>query len=76
MKAEYDLSRMKAVPNPFAASAKTAVTIRLSHRVIDYFKKMAAERALPYQSLVNMYLEDCVATGRSLQPTWPKKKSA
>jgi len=35
--------------------------MRLSEDVISYFKDMAEESGVPYQSLINLYLRDCVA---------------
>lgn len=54
MKAEYDLSKMKSRKNPYAAKLKKSVTMRLSEDVIGYFKKMADETGVPYQSLINL----------------------
>ncbi len=31
---------------------------------IAYFKDMAEETGIPYQSLINLYLKECAATGR------------
>jgi hypothetical protein len=32
--------------------------------VIEYFKDMAEDTGIPHQSLINLYLRDCVVTGR------------
>jgi len=66
MKAEYDLSKMKSRKNPYAAKLKKPVTMRLSEDVIVYFKQMAAEKGVPYQSLINLYLRDCVSSHRKI----------
>ena len=73
MRAEYDLSKMKARKNPYASKLKKSVTMRLSEDVISYFKSMAAESGIPYQSLINLYLRDCVANHRHMQIAWPPK---
>lgn len=73
MKAEYDLSKMKSRKNPYASKLKKSVTIRLSEDVIGYFKAMADEAGVPYQSLINLYLRDCVAKHRKLDLTWVSK---
>jgi predicted DNA binding CopG/RHH family protein len=73
MKDEYDLSTMKARKNPYASKLKKPVTMRLSEDVIGYFKAMADEAGLPYQSLINMYLRDCVAQHRKLDMSWHSK---
>ncbi|MFZ4623469.1 MAG: BrnA antitoxin family protein [Rhodoferax sp.] len=71
MKPEYDLSVLKSRPNPYAAKLKKPVTIRLSEDVLGYFKGMAAEAGVPYQSLINLYLRDCVMQHRKIQMAWP-----
>ncbi len=70
MKTEYDLSKMKSRKNPYAAKLKKPVTMRLSEDVIGYFKKMAEEKGVPYQSLINLYLRDCVVSHRKIDITW------
>lgn len=62
---------MKARKNPYASKLKKPVTMRLSEDVIGYFKAMADEVGVPYQSLINMYLRDCVAHHRKLDISWP-----
>jgi uncharacterized protein (DUF4415 family) len=71
MKAEYDFSAMKSRKNPYASRLKQPVTLRLSEDVVAYFKAMAAESGVPYQSLINLYLRDCLAQGRRVQIKWP-----
>ena len=39
--------------------------------VVEYFKGMASEAGVPYQSLVNLYLRDCLANNRKVQIKWP-----
>jgi len=70
MKDEYDLSTMKSRPNPYAKKLKKQVTIRLEEEVVDYFKEMAEQASIPYQSLINLYLRDCVTSRRKLNMTW------
>ena len=72
MKAEYDLSKMKSRKNPYASKLKKPITMRLSEDVIGYFKKMADESGVPYQSLINLYLRDCVAQHRKIDIVWQK----
>ena len=73
MKAEYDLSKMNARKNPYATKLKKPVTMRLSEEVVLYFKDMAIEAGVPYQSLINLYLRDCVAQHRKVKIAWPGK---
>lgn len=70
MKAEFDLSKMKSRKNPYASKLKKPVTIRLSDDVISYFKEMAEESGVPYQSLINLYLRDCVSQHRKIDILW------
>ena len=64
MRKEYDLSKLKSRRNPYAKHLKQQVTIRLGVDVITYFKELAEETGIPYQNLINLYLRDCVASGR------------
>jgi uncharacterized protein (DUF4415 family) len=66
MKKEYDFSKMKSRKNPYASKLKKPVTIRLSEDVIDYFKGMAEDSGVPYQSLINLYLRDCANQHRKV----------
>jgi uncharacterized protein (DUF4415 family) len=70
MKGEYDFSKMKSRKNPYASKLKKPVTIRLSEDVIDYFKEMAEESGVPYQSLINLYLRDCANHHRKVDIQW------
>jgi len=66
MKKEYDLSKMKSRKNPYASKLKKPVTMRLGEDVIDYFKSMAEDSGVPYQSLINLYLRDCISQHRKV----------
>lgn len=68
MRAHYDFS--KAKKNPYAKRLKQSVTIRLDPSTVAYFKALAKQTALPYQSLINLYLRDCATSGRRLELTW------
>lgn len=70
MKDEYDFSTMKSRRNPYASKLKKPVTMRLSEDVIDYFKEMSEDSDIPYQSLINLYLRDCVNNHRKLDMSW------
>lgn len=73
MKDEYDFSKMKGRKNPYASKLKKQVTIRMSEDVIEYFKAMAEESGIPYQSLINLYLRDCVSNHRKIDIKWLKQ---
>ena len=70
MQEEYDLSQMKSRPNPYAKRLKKQVTLRVNPDVIDYFKEMATETGIPYQSLINLYLQECMTANRKLNLNW------
>lgn len=70
MKKEYDFSKMKSRPNPYASSLKRPVTIRMSDDVVDYFKSLAEDTGIPYQSLINLYLRDCMVHDRKPDLSW------
>ena len=68
MKAEYDFS--KAKKNPYAKRLKRRVTIRLDGPTVDYFKDLAEETGIPYQTLINLYLRDCAESKKELNLQW------
>jgi len=70
MKKEYDFTKMKGRKNPYAKRLKKQVTIRLGVDVLEYFKELAKETGIPYQNLINLYLRDCVASGKRPMLKW------
>jgi len=70
MRDNYDFSSMKGRKNPYAKLLKQPVTMRLDRDTVAYFKKLATETGVPYQSLINLYLRDCAMNGRKLQLEW------
>lgn len=76
MKKEYDLSKLQSRKNPYASKLKKSVTMRLSEDIIGYFKDMSVESGVPYQSLINLYLRDCVLNQRKVDISWDNNKSA
>ncbi|MFI5345165.1 MAG: antitoxin [Elusimicrobiota bacterium] len=65
MRKEYDFS--KGIRNPYTKLLKRQITIRLDFQTIAYFQELAEQVGLPYQSLINLYLKDCVKTKRKLK---------
>lgn len=70
MRVEYDFARMKGRRNPYARRLKRSVTMRLDDATITYFKELAADTGVPYQSLINLYLRDCVRHRRRPAQNW------
>jgi uncharacterized protein (DUF4415 family) len=68
MKDEYDFS--DSVQNPYFKKLKKQMTIRLEEEVVDYFKGLSEEVGIPYQSLINLYLRDCVRSNKRLSLDW------
>ena len=68
MKKNYDFSKSRK--NPYARQLKKQVTIRLDEATIRYFKDLAGETGLPYQTLINLYLRDCAMEKRRLSLEW------
>jgi len=68
MRKEYDFSQARR--NPYAKRLKRQVTIRLDEHTIGYFKALAGEIDVPYQTLINLYLRDCAASKRRLAMNW------
>jgi len=70
MKKEYDFSKSKK--NPYAKELKSRTTIRLDQNIIEYFQKLADKKGVPYQTLINLYLKDCMEVGREPNIEWKK----
>jgi uncharacterized protein (DUF4415 family) len=68
MRKEYDFS--KARKNPYARRLKRQVTIRMDEGTVKYFKELALESGVPYQTLINLYLRDCAASHKKLSLQW------
>jgi predicted DNA binding CopG/RHH family protein len=68
MRKQYDFSKAKR--NPYAKRLKQQITIRLDKPTIEYFKGLAEDTGVPYQTLINLYLRDCATTGRKLSMRW------
>ncbi len=68
MRASYDFS--KARRNPYAKRLKKQVTIRLDAPTLDYFRDLSEEIGVPYQTLINLYLRECVVEGKRPSLAW------
>jgi uncharacterized protein (DUF4415 family) len=68
MRAKYDFSDSKQ--NPYARRLKKQITIRIDEDTIEYFKNLADEKGIPYQSLINLYLRDCADSQRKPRVKW------
>jgi predicted DNA binding CopG/RHH family protein len=68
MRKHYDFT--SAIRNPYAKRLRKQITIRLEEATLAYFKGLASETGIPYQSLINMYLRDCAAQRKHLRLEW------
>lgn len=68
MRDSYDFS--ESIQNPYAKRQKKQITIRIDAETIAYFKEMAGEKGIPYQSLINLYLRNCATERRALKMSW------
>lgn len=68
MKDEYDFTQ--SVQNPYFKKLKKQVTIRLEEEIVDYFKEISEETGIPDQSLINLYLQDCMRSHKKPSLEW------
>ena len=68
MRREYDFS--KAVKNPYSETKKSLISIRLDNATIQYFKELSTELGVPYQTLINSFLADCVTKKMRPSTSW------
>ena len=57
MRNQYDFSN--PIKNPYTKKLKKQITLSLENETIEYFKELAFETDIPYQSLINLFLRDC-----------------
>ncbi len=68
MRKHYDFSQAKR--NPYAKRLKRQITIRLDANTVAYFNELSQETGIPYQTLINLYLRECVASRKRLALQW------
>jgi uncharacterized protein (DUF4415 family) len=68
MRDRYDFSKAKR--NPYAKRLKKQITIRLDEETLDYFKDLAEDTEIPYQTLINLYLRECAKTKKKPGLKW------
>ena len=61
---EVDFSNAKR--NPYVGKMRRRVTMNIDGSTIDYFKREAQQTGMPYQTLINMYLKQCVKEDKHL----------
>lgn len=77
MRKEYDFARLTKAEPRYQRRAKTAVTMRLDPTVIAYFRSLANDIGMPYQSLINYVLKEYASRGLAPAANWgPRRKRA
>jgi len=67
---EYDFS--DSVRNPYYDRLKKQVSIKMKVSTIDYFKDMASRLGVPYQTLINLFLNECAEKKLQISVDLPK----
>ena len=70
MRKKYDIKSLNPRKNPYAKFLKKQVTINLDEDTIAYFKAQSESAGIPYQTLINLYLRDCVVKKRQIEVSW------
>ncbi len=67
MREEYDIKSLNPRKNPYAGKVKQQVTMNMNTSTVEYFKAMSSESGIPYQVLINLYLDECVKNKKKIQ---------
>ena len=70
MREEYDIKNLNPRKNPYANKLKKQITINVDSSIIDFFKNLSNDTGIPYQTLINLYLRDCVQNNKHLNISW------
>lgn len=70
MKKQYDFSGAKK--NPYIKGLKKQITMRLDAETLEYFKGLAENNNIPYQTLINLYLRECAQKHKKLSVSWER----
>ncbi len=70
MKKNNKNRKTKQDKSVYAKELKKQISIKMDQTIIDYFKNLSHENGIPYQTLINMYLSDCVRNSRKIEISW------
>lgn len=70
MRDEYDIEALNPRKNPYTQKLRQQITINIDSDIIDFFKNMAATSGIPYQTLINLYLADCMKQNKHPEISW------
>jgi predicted DNA binding CopG/RHH family protein len=65
---EYNFE--KSIESLYARRLKKSITIRLDSETISSFKGLSKESEIPYQTLINYFLSQCVKEKRKPEVVW------
>ena len=65
---EYNFD--KSIKNPYIKNLKKSITIRLEPETIGYFKSLSKDSGIPYQTLINLFLTQCVKEKKKPEVLW------
>ena len=67
MRDEYDIKSLNPRKNPYVKKMKQQVTMNMNITTVEYFKSMSSESGIPYQTLINLYLDECVKEKKTIK---------
>lgn len=70
MREEYDIKNLNPRKNPYTSKLKKQITINIDSNTVDFFKALSDETGIPYQTLINLYLRDCVQNNKQPNISW------
>ncbi len=70
MKKEYNFNKLEKAEPKYLKQLKESVTMRLDPHVSSYFKGIAEETGIPFQSLINYVLKDYATHGLKPSANW------
>ncbi|MDR1017891.1 MAG: antitoxin [Lachnospiraceae bacterium] len=66
MKKNYDIKSLNPRINPYVNKETESITINVHTNTLDFFKAKSAITEIPYQTLINLYLQDCANNNTEL----------
>ena len=70
MREEYDIKNLNPRKNPYASKLKKQITINIDSSTVDFFKSLSDDTGIPYQTLINLYLRECVQNNKKPNISW------
>ena len=67
MREEYDIKNLNPRKNTYSKKLKQQVTMNMNITTVDYFKTMSSESGIPYQTLINLFLDECVKEKKTIK---------